>query len=158
MKITKDAVVSLEYKLEDDAGKVLDASRETPLYYLHGHHNIVAGLEQALEGKRAGDEVRVTVPPDQGYGVRDESQVFEVDKAQLGDGFRAERGTKLTMTIQGQKRPATVTKVKLRSVVVDANHPLADLTLHFDVRVKDVRKATKEELAHGHAHGPGGHH
>lgn len=158
MKISKDAVVSLEFTLEDDAGTVLDASRGTPLYYLHGHENIVVGLENALEGKSAGDDVQVEVPPEQGYGTRDDSLILEVDKAQLPEGFQPERGARLTMTVQGQKRPATITKVKLRSVVLDANHPLADRTLHFSVSIKEVRKATKEELSHGHAHAPGGHH
>jgi len=158
MQIDKDCVVAMEYKLTDDDGKVLDESGGTPLYYLHGHANIVPGLEQALQGGKAGDSVQVSVSPEDGYGTYDESLIVELPKSELPDDVHAARGARLMVTIRGQQRPAQITKVKLKTIVLDANHSLADKTLHFDVQVVAVRRATKDELAHGHAHGPGGHH
>jgi FKBP-type peptidyl-prolyl cis-trans isomerase SlyD len=160
MDVQANRVVAIDYTLKGDDGQVIDSSdgRE-PLYYLHGHQNIVEGLEKALEGKNVGDFVEVSVPPEQGYGTRDESRVFEVPKTSLPEDLTPTKGMVLHMSSpDGGRLPVTVTKVKLKSIEVDANHELADKTLHFSVTIKEVRKATKDEMTHGHAHGPGGHH
>lgn len=160
MKIHADTVVAIDYTLKDDSGTVIDTSvGHDPLYYLHGHSNIVEGLEEALDGKSAGDSVEVAVPPEKGYGTRDEELVFEVPKAQLPKDLSPQIGMRLSMSGEhGQVMPVTITKVKVNSVELDGNHELADKTLHFSVSVKAVRKATKDELSHGHAHGADGHH
>ncbi len=158
MKIAKDCVAAIEYTLKNDAGEVIDASRGEPLYYLHGHANLVSGMETALEGKVAGDQLELTLAPAEAYGERDEALILEIPLNQLPDGLQPQKNVALQMNVQGTPRRAVITKVKLRSVVVDANHPLAGETLHFNVEVKEVRNALKQELEHGHAHGPGGHH
>lgn len=158
MEIAKDRVVAIEYVLKDDAGKVLDQSSRGPLYYLHGHDNIIPGLEAALLGREAGDEFSAVIAPQDGYGEYDESRTFEVPKSELGPNVNPQKGMVLTMTGPGGMRvPVTVLKVKLSSVVLDGNHSLAGKTLHFSGKVVEVRKAKKEELTHRHAHGHGGH-
>lgn len=160
MQIAKDVVVALDYTLKNDDGEIVDTSEgKEPLYYLHGHHNIVEGLEEALTGKVVGDEVVVTVPPEKGYGVRKDDLVFDVPLTQLPAGLNPRKGMRLTMSgPNGGGTPCTVTRVKVSSITVDANHELADQNLHFSVAVRILRKATKDELKHGHAHAPGHHH
>lgn len=158
MQIANRTVVTIEYTLTDDGGEVLDTSdgRE-PLKYLHGAGNIIPGLESALEGKQAGDELKIDVAPENAYGERDEELVqdvprknFPVEDIAIGMRFHAQGKDSSTMV--------TVVNVTNDVVRVDANHPLAGETLSFAVKVVDVRDATLEELKHGHVHGPGDHH
>jgi len=158
MRISKDKVVSIHYALNDTAGEVLESSEgQAPLEYLHGHGNIIAGLEKALEGKASGDNLKAVILPEDGYGIRDEALVKTLplssfqnqDEVVVGAQFQAE-------TSQGP-RLATVTKMDDKNITVDLNHPLADQTLSFDIDVVEVREATEEELSHGHVHGPLGH-
>lgn len=159
MQITDGTVVAIHYTLKGDDGNVIDQSEEgAPLYYLHGHNNIVEGLEEALAGRSVGDQVDVAVPPEKGYGRRNPALVLEVPKNQLPPDLNPQKGMVLQMNAQGRAVPVTITRVKLNSVEVDANHQLVDCTLHFSVNVHQVRKATKEELEHGHAHSPGHSH
>jgi FKBP-type peptidyl-prolyl cis-trans isomerase SlyD len=160
MEIAKDRVAGIEYTLKDDEGKIVDSNvGQEPLVYLHGHGNLVPGLERELVGKKAGDLVEVVVKPEDGYGVRDESRTFEVPRSSLPQNIEPTKGMQLTMrSPNGHAMPVTVAKVKLSSVVLDGNHPLAGQNLHFTVTVQNVRKATREELEHGHAHSPGHHH
>lgn len=160
MQVAKNTVVTIDYTLTDPQGKVIDSSEgKQPLPYLHGAGNIIPGLETKLEGKAAGDALKVVVDPKDGYGVRDERMVqvvpataFQgVGQVQPGMQFRAQGP-------QGQMQVVTVTKVEGDNVTVDGNHPLAGVTLTFDVTVRSVRPATPEELEHGHVHGPDGHH
>jgi FKBP-type peptidyl-prolyl cis-trans isomerase SlyD len=159
MIIKPNAVAAITYTLKDDEGKTIDTNvGRSPLYYLHGHGNLVPGLEKELEGKGKGDRVQTVVAPEQGYGTYDETRTFEVPKADLGPNISPQKGMVLSMRGPGGGAiPVTVIKVKLNSVVLDGNHELAGKNLHFDVTIEDVRKATKEELTHGHAHGPTGH-
>lgn len=160
MQIAKNAVAALQYTLTDEAGTVLDTSEgRGPLYYLHGHGNLVPGLEKALEGKAAGDKLDVVLSPEEGYGAYDETKTIEVPKSEIPADIQLQKGLQLTMSGPGgHSVPVTVLKVKLNTVLLDGNHPLAGKSLHFQVEVTEVRKAKKEELTHGHAHGPGGHH
>lgn len=159
MQIAKNRVVSFHYTLRDDQGNLLDASgARGPLSYLHGKNSIIPGLEQALEGKAAGDKVEVTVPPEQGYGVRSESLVQIVPRAKFTEGAEITPGMQMRATGAQGARIVTVLRVERDFVTVDANHPLAGRTLHFSVEIAEVRKATHEEIAHGHVHGAGGHH
>ena len=148
MEIAKDRVVGITYTLRDAEGNLLDSNQEAkPLHYLQGHGNLVPGLEKALIGKKAGDNLEVTVSPDEGYGVRDENRTFEVAKGELGENVTPMKGMGFTMrSPQGMSIPVTVLKVKMNSVVMDGNHPLAGKELYFNVAVKSVRKAKKEEI------------
>jgi FKBP-type peptidyl-prolyl cis-trans isomerase SlyD len=159
MQIEKDRVVALRYVLRDDAGTTLDESAGESLFYLHGHGNLVPGLEEALLGKGAGEKFTVSVPPEKGYGTRRPELVFEMQKSELPTDVPHQKGTRLRLrSPEGGVILASITKVKLNSVELDGNHPLSDKTLHFEIEVEQVRKATKDELQHGHAHGPGNHH
>jgi FKBP-type peptidyl-prolyl cis-trans isomerase SlyD len=159
MKIAEDKVVSIHYTLKDAGGTVLDASAGgQPLAYLHGAGNIIPGLESALEGCQTGDKLSVTVEPAEGYGERDERLVQAVPRS----AFKGVKELAPGMQFQAQgpqgTRLVVVTQVATDVVTVDANHPLAGQTLHFEVEIAEVRDATSEELEHGHVHGPGGHH
>ena len=158
MQIGAKKAVTFHYSLRDDEGTVLDSSEgKPPLTYLHGEGNIVPGLEKALEGKQAGDEVKVTVPPAEGYGDRSEENVRNVPRRKLPDG-QLQVGRRVRLQTNEGPIAALVVAIKGDYVTVDANHPLAGMTLHFEVKVEAVRDATAEELEHGHVHGPGGHH
>jgi FKBP-type peptidyl-prolyl cis-trans isomerase SlyD len=159
MQVSQDKVVKIDYTLTNNQGQVIDSSQgREPLAYLHGKGNIIPGLEKQLEGKAVGDNLKVSVRPEEGYGNRDPQMVQAVPKG----AFKGIDDIKAGMQFQaqgpgGQTRVVTVTKVEGDQVTVDANHPLAGQTLNFDVTVRDVRAATPEELSHGHVHGPGGH-
>lgn len=156
MQVAKDCVVSIDYTLKDDSGQVLDSSQGgDALVYLHGSNSIIPGLESALEGKDVGDELSVRIPPEQAYGVRDESKCQPVPRNMFGDE-KVEVGAQYHAAgPNGEQLVVTVVEVADDAVTVDGNHPLAGAHLNFDVKVVDVRAATDEELSHGHAHHPG---
>ncbi|UGT42310.1 peptidylprolyl isomerase [Nocardia yamanashiensis] len=159
MQIATDKVVSIDYTLTSDDDEVLDTSvGEAPLVYLHGAENIVPGLEQALEGKSAGDELEVVIEPEDGYGeylaelvsTVDRDMFEGVDELEPGMEFHAEAP-------DGESQIVTVVQVDGDEVTIDANHPLAGQRLHFKVKVVEIRDASEDELAHGHPHGEDDH-
>ena len=160
MTIENNKVVTLEFTVKNaDTNEVIESSEGgEPLLYLHGHSNVVPGLEKALAGKQVGDKYDVTLSPEEGYGVRDESLVQEVPKEAFQGVDNIQVG--MAFTADGPQGPVVVevTKIEGETVTIDANHPLADVTLGFSGEIKDIREASKEELDHGHVHGPGGHH
>lgn len=160
MPIGQDSVVTIHYTLKDDAGEVLDSSREggEPIAYLHGHGNLVPGLERELEGKNAGDKVVVSVTPKDGYGEFDKNLVQQVPRRALQGIKNPTVGMRLHAQTPQGPRAVTITRLVGDMVTIDGNHPLAGKNLNFDVEVTDVRAATEEELSHGHVHGEGGHH
>ena len=158
MNITDGKVVHIHYTLKDDAGQVLDSSEgHEPLAYLHGAGNIIPGLENALAGKTQGDKLAVAVAPKDGYGVRSEDLVQTVSRSAFPDNAQVQLGVQFHVQTPAGVRLATVTKIVGDQITLDMNHPLADVTLHFDVEVMDVQTASEEELAHGHVHAHGGH-
>ncbi len=159
MQIENNAVVAIDYKLTDDAGELLDTSdgRE-PLHYLHGSGNIIPGLERELEGKAAGDQLQVSLAPDDAYGERNDSLEQQVPREQFDQVDTIEVGMQFQVDTPQGPMVFTVIKVGDEIVTVDGNHPLAGVPLNFDVTVREVREATADEIAHGHVHGPGGHH
>ncbi len=158
MKIEKDTVVQFTYRMTDVNNKMLeDTSDSIPMAYLHGHGGLLKGLEQALEGHTSGDKVLVTLEPEDAYGIKRDNMEQKIPMKHLQGAKKWKKGmVGVVHTEQGNKR-VTVVKPGKFMVVVDFNHPFAGLTLNFDVEIKDVRAATAEELAHGHAHGIGGH-
>jgi FKBP-type peptidyl-prolyl cis-trans isomerase SlyD len=153
-------VVSIDFVLTDPSGSVLDRSPEgRPLVYLHGARNIVEGLEAALEGKVAGDSVKVTVPPEKGYGPKRNFKTLKLLRSKFPETMEIAKGMRFVMEgPEGRPMPIWVTKVMGREVHVTPEHPLAGVTLAFDATVREVRDASDEERAHGHPHGPGGAH
>ena len=155
MNITKDSVVTFHYTLSNNEGEVLDSSKGQDAFsYLQGSHMIVPGLESQMEGKSKGDKFKAVVNPADGYGELNMELVQKVPLDRFGD-----QKIEVGMQFQaGEHSVVTVREVKDGEVLVDGNHPLAGVTLTFDVEVTDVRQATADELSHGHVHGPGGHH
>lgn len=155
MRIAKDTVVTFHYTLNDGDGRLLDTSAGREAFaYLHGGGMIVPGLEEELEGKSAGDSLTVQVAPEKGYGEVDASLLQRVPLEKFG-GQPVEEGMQFQTP---DHRVWSVLEVKDGEVTLNGNHPLAGVTLHFSVEITGVRAATAEEIAHGHVHGPGGHH
>ncbi len=156
MNAEKDKAVSIEYTLKDDEGTLLDSSEDRgPLTYLHGAQNIVPGLESQIEGKAVGDQLTAVVEPEQAYGLRTDDLVEAIPRENLPDIPNLAVGMQLEAQTPEGIRIVLVTAMDDETVTIDANHPLAGETLHFDVTVVDVRDATADELEHGHIHGPG---
>jgi len=159
VQVAENKIVGIEYTLTDSEGEVLDTSEgRGPLAYLHGKGGIIPGLEEALTGKAVGDELKVVVPPEKGYGQRNDGLLNRVPKEAFGGQLEFELGLQFPVQDQnGQPRLVTIVHIEEEAVVLDANHPLAGETLTFDVKIVEVRDATEEELTHGHSHGEGGH-
>ena len=159
MQIAQDHVVLIDYRLTDDQGQEIDSSEgHGPLAYLHGHGNIVPGLEQALEGRRLGDNLKVSVEPALGYGEHNPALTQTLPSSMFGGVEQIAPGMQFHAQTDHGIEVVTVTGVNGDEVTIDGNHPMAGKTLHFDVTVREVRAATAEELEHGHAHGEHGHH
>ena len=159
MLIANQHVVAIDYTLSNDAGEVIDSSAGAePLVYLHGAGNIIAGLEKALAGKAVGDELDVSIAPEDAYGEYSAElitnlgrEMFEgVDQLEVGMQFHASAP-------DGGMQIVTIRDIDGDQVTIDGNHPLAGQQLNFKVKVVSVRAASEEELAHGHVHGEGGH-
>jgi len=157
--IAHGMVVTIHYTLTDDSGTVIDSSQGAdPLEYLHGHGNIVIGLERELTAKKVGDALKVAVAPKDGYGEHNPLGRGKVPR----DSFPKDMELEVGMQFSGEgdkdePHVVWIAEIAPDHVVIDQNHPLAGKTLHFDVKVDSVRPATKEELEHGHAHGAHGH-
>ena len=159
MSISQDQVVSIHYTLRDDAGEIIDRSAEgEPLSYLHGHGNLIPGLERELTGRKPGDRLQVKIAPTDGYGEYDPELVQRVPRRALKGIADVRVGMRLQANTPQGPRAVMVTHVGGDMVTLDGNHPLAGKNLDFEVEVAGVRPATAEELAHGHVHGAGGHH
>lgn len=159
MKISQNKIASLAYTLKNDAGDILDtANNSNPFLYMHGTGGIIKGLEKALEEKSVNDDFHLMVLPEDAYGEHDDKLVETVPRDMFegipdeemvaGAQFHAQTG-------QGTQ-VITIASIDGDTVNIDANHPLAGETLHFDVNVLDIREATEEEIAHGHPHAAGG--
>lgn len=159
MLISSHKVVHLHYTLTNESGEVLDTSRgDEPLAYIHGMGNIISGLEEALTGHVAGDRFQVSVPPEEAYGIRDDALIQVVPRSAFPGVNEIRPGMQFRAESPDGVQLVTVTEVDGDEVTLDGNHPMAGLTLNFDVEVTAVRDATDHEIDHGHVHGPGGHH
>jgi len=157
--IANDHVVTLHYRLTLDDGSIADQSfGGEPLVYLHGHNNIVPGLESRLAGKVAGDKCDVSVPAAEGYGEYDPTLDQTVKRQQFPEGAQLAVGLAFqAQGPQGQTMTMWIRGIKGDEVTVSPNHPMAGQNLNFSVEIMDVREATAQEKQHGHVHGPGGH-
>lgn len=161
MQIAQHTVVGLSYTLKNDRGDILDqADASHPFVYLHGAGNIIPGLENVLVGKQTGESLDVTIPPEMAYGIRDERMTQQVPRNMFAgvDEQHLVPGAQFHAQTNAGTETITIAAVDGDTVTIDANHPLAGETLHFSVTVLNVRAATRDEVSHGHAHGPGGHH
>jgi len=155
MKITADKVPTLNYTLKDNEGVIIDESNDASFVYLHGHSNIIPGLETALDGKSKGDSFSLVIEPKDAYGEYNPDitqvinrQAFGDEKIEVGMQFHAEADN-------GHPVLITISEINGDDVTIDGNPPLAGVTLNYDVEVMDVRDATAEEISHGHIHAHG---
>jgi FKBP-type peptidyl-prolyl cis-trans isomerase SlyD len=157
MKIAKDTVVTLQYKVAEATGKLIEQSKE-PMVYLHGgYNNTLPKIEEALEGKEPGHEVTLDLQPADAFGERDESLVRVIPKSEFPPGVKV-GGQLEGRTDDGTPHVFHVMKIKGQEVHLDGNHPLAGKALKFTLKVTGVRMASGEEIAHRHVHGEHGHH
>ncbi len=154
MNIEENCIVSVYYTLTNKDGEVLDSPEgRPPLVYLHGAHNIITGLENALTGKKAGDHFQVVVQPEEGYGEAKQELIQVIPHKAFGQLDKLEAGMEIqAQTNDGRKTNLIIRGVSEDGVTVDANHPLAGVVLHFDVQVEEVRHASKEELSQNYVH------
>jgi FKBP-type peptidyl-prolyl cis-trans isomerase SlyD len=152
--IGDNLIVSMNYKLTDDSGNVIDSSEGgEPLKYLHGAGNIIPGLEKALVGKVEGDKLDVRVEPEEGYGEHRADLIQSVDRAAFQGVDHIEEGMMFQAQAQdGSVQHVTVKAVEDDKVTIDANHPLAGTPLNFQIEILSVQEASEEEIAHGHVH------
>jgi FKBP-type peptidyl-prolyl cis-trans isomerase SlyD len=151
MKIEKDTVVTLRYKVADANGKLIEESKD-PMVYLHGgYDNTLPKIEAALDGRETGYEVTLQLKPEDAFGMRDESLVRTIPGVKVGGQLEGH-------TDDGHPHVFHVMKIKGDTVHLDGNHPLAGKELRFAIKVTGVRAAGEEEIAHRHVHGAHGHH
>jgi FKBP-type peptidyl-prolyl cis-trans isomerase SlyD len=157
MNIQKDTVVTMLYAVADEHGKVIEQAKE-PTAYLHGGYgNTLAKIEEALQDQTTGFKTTITLQPEDAFGLRDEALVQTIAKKDFPPGVKV-GGQLQGRGNDGTEHVFTVTKIKGDTVFLDGNHPWAGKTLRFSLQVKEVRAASAEEIAHGHAHGAHGHH
>lgn len=159
MQIAPNTVVSMHYTLKDENGEVLDSSAgQEPLVFLSGAQNIIVGLDNALQGKAAGDAMQVEVTAEEGYGPIHQELIQKVPRENFQGVDSIEVGMQFMAQTPNGQQPVTVIGVEEDGIMLDGNHPLAGKSLSFEVEVVEVREASAEEVEHGHVHGEGGHH
>jgi FKBP-type peptidyl-prolyl cis-trans isomerase SlyD len=160
MAIAANKVVTMNFVLTDDDGNVLDATdKDGPFSYLSGNNMVLPKLEEAVSGMIIGTKKNLRLEAADAYGVYNEQIVQIVGKENFPKDFELEVGMSyVASNPDGAQMPFVITEVRDEDVTIDFNHPLAGKNLNFDIELLDIRDATSEELAHGHVHGPGGHH
>lgn len=159
MQIANNTAVSIHYTLTDDEGKQIDSTDGgEPLVYLHGHGNIITGLEKALHNRNAGDKFNVRIEADEAYGEYSNDMIQVVSKEMFDGIDQLEVGMQFHAAVNSGTGIVTITQIDGDDITIDGNHPLAGQALNFDIDVVAVRLATKDELSHGHIHGAGCHH
>lgn len=154
MKIDDERLVSLEYELKDPQGTVLDDSGEEPYEYIQGTESILPGLEAALEGAEPGDTFTVTLPPEKAFGERQDDLMARVPRERFKEGQELAVGMRFSGQVEGEEQIFTIAGIEGDQVTLDANHPLAGMTVTFEVEIKDVREATEQEIARVRREGP----
>lgn len=151
--VADGVVVSLDYTLRVD-GEIIDTSEgNEPILFLQGHGQVIPGLEEAINGMKAGERKSFSVTPDQGYGDEDPDAYAEVPRSEFPENFPLDPGTELLLTDEeGEELEAFVISAGDEIVRLNFNHPLAGKNLHFEVEIAGLRNATPEELSHGHVH------
>lgn len=163
MTISNDKVVGLTYELTVD-GQIVDSTGEDrPLVFLCGAGQMIPGFERQLQGLSAGETYGFSVAPEEGYGESNPEEIVELSKEIfVVDGQlipELKQDAVIPMSDQnGNQMRGRVSEIKLETVMMDFNHPLAGKELNFTGKVLSIREATEEELEHGHVHGEGGHH
>lgn len=163
MQIEDNKVVTFHYCLSEEGKEILeDSNNGDPMVYLHGHKGMLPGVEEALTGKKAGDDFTITLAPEKAYGAVQENAIQRVSiKHVINKGkkkVKYKTGMTIQLNTQEGPRDVVIVKAGLKTLDVDTNHPFAGKTLKFEIKVTDVRDASEEEISHKHVHGEGGHH
>ena len=159
MQIANNTAVTIHYTLTNDVGEEIDTTKDgEPMVYLHGCGNIIAGLEKVLHNKNVGDKVKARIEPIDAYGEFNDDMIQVVSREMFDGIDKVEVGMQFHAAVNSGSGIITVIKVDGDDITIDGNHPMAGQALNFDVEIVAVRIATKDELAHGHIHGKGGHH
>lgn len=145
MNISKNAHVSFQYILKDEKGALIETSTEKPSTYVHGHHQIMPLIENALEGKTTKDKVNVLIPTEKAYGNWDEKYVRVLPRSQFAQGQALEVGMKIHPDVN-KDFIMKIVKIEGDNITIDANHPLAGRGLVFEIEVLEVREATEKEI------------
>ena len=154
--IEKNKVVAFHYVLKNEAGEEVENNMKgEPMVYLHGgYRNLMPALERALEGKDKGEQVSVTLRPEEAYGIRKEDSVQRVPiKHLLNKKKRYQPGMAVRVNTKDGAKDVVIIKVGKFNVDVDTNHPLAGIVVTFNISIEDIRDARSEEITHGHSHG-----
>ncbi len=152
MQIASNRVATFEFQVKDATGELLDSSKESgPYPYLHGVGHLVPGLESEMAGKSPKDNFSISISPALGYGERDESMVHRMPRDRFAGIENLHEGMMVEAHYEDETRIMTVAVLDNEWVTIDGNHPLAGLTLNFEVTVTDVREATPEEIEQGSA-------
>ena len=159
MAIGANKVVTVNYKLSDDQGNLIQTTKENePFVYLSGNNQILPKLEEAIDAMLIGGKKNIELDSSDAYGDYDEKAIQQVKKNAFPEGANLEPGMEyMAQSPEGHPVPFVIKDVKDDDITIDFNHPLAGRNLSFDVELVDVRDATLEELQHGHVHGAGGH-
>lgn len=167
MSVADDCAVAFHYKLAEvsKAGEVgpwlESSSAEQPLWYLHGHGNVISGLEAAMADKTVGDKISITLTPEQAYGERQSNSFQRVPIKHLRlTSAQKKLAPGMVVGVQTNQGviSALIVKAGRFNVDIDTNHPFAGRTLHYEVEIVGVRAANAEEIEHRHVHAPGAHH
>ena len=156
MKVAANKVVKMHYSVMDNNDNTIDNSFDgEPLIFIVGTGYLIQGLEDALQGKEAGDTLSASIEPKDGYGERHDELMQAVPKSMF-EGMEIEVGMQFRASTDDGDQSVMIIEIQDEEVIVDGNHPLSGITLNFDVEILEVRDATEEELAHGHVHGERG--
>ena len=158
IQVAVNHAVSVHYNLKDDNNELLDSTYDDdkPLVYLHGRRQMITGFESAVSKANVGDKLSFSVMPGEGYGLRNINNIQRIPSKYLKHEGKLVAGKNIHVNTDSGVKPGTIIKVGKFNVDVDMNHPLAGKNLHFDVEIVAIRKATDEEISHGHIHGDGG--
>ncbi len=157
--IESDSVVTVHYTGTLPDGEVFDSSRDKdPMTFLIGHRNMIPGFEEELMGAAVGETRNFTLPPERAYGERDDEALQQVSRDQFPEDMDIKPGMMMAAQTDQGPIPFTISEINGDQITIDFNHQMAGKTLTFNVEILDIRNATPDEIAHGHAHGPGGHH
>lgn len=159
MNTAEKRVLSFHYKLTNTKGQTLDSSEgREPLLFMEGSGQIIPGLESEMLKLRVGDKKVIHVAAQDAYGLPDPTLKIKVPRTQFPAGFEMTAGAQVGARTSEGEQMFTIESFTDEEVTLDGNHPLAGEDLNFDIELMEDRPATKDELAHGHAHGPHGHH
>ena len=150
MKVSKDSVVTIEYRMVNTKSELVDSSDGgEPLSFIQGAQSVLPAIEHAVDGRKAGERLTFTLTPEEGYGSRDEKKIAAIPRTQFKSSDELRIGMQFYTQKNGYDLPVTVIHCNDQEVTVDGNHPLAGETMNIDLVIVDIREAIDSELESG---------